>query len=262
MVVLLLQATAVRAESAHHLFTNEVSVVQGCQRAIERLKLEAIAAQCGAQLSGGSLRVQGEQQDRLERLYFESTAGYLSRYREQQREVEMVEPLPGESLFRCTVEAEVAVRCVQGERDPQFAPLFEQQVKLNRIQFEPEQEMVLSIEPSDALFVTILQLIPYLQESQRVWRLYPNGGEQSVLHGGKPVILPDPRYQWIVQLPQDQERVTEELVVIATRDRVTFPEKMSVEQFHRLLGEIPLGQRRELFIPYQIVQEMDGGVLK
>lgn len=263
LMLLVMYGVDAVATSTQHLFTHEISVTQGCQRAVERLKLEAIAYRCGAQLSGGSLRVQGEQQDLLDRLYFESTSGYLTRYQELKREVEMVEPLPGESLFRCSVEADLEVRCAQGERDPQFAPLFEQQVALNRIHFKENQEMALSIDPSDPMFITVLQLIPYFEEEQRVWRLYPHAEEESFsFEKSHPVTIPNQEVQWVAQLPEGRSRVAEELVVIATREQVVFPEKMSIEQFHRVLAEIPLSQRRELFIPYQIVDGKSRGELE
>ena len=38
-------------------------------------------------------------------------------------------------------------------------------------------------------------------------------------------------------------------------EKIKFPDQMSVEQFHQLLAEIPLNQRREKFIPYEIIKE-------
>jgi len=266
ILLLGLCSTTLLAASSSYLFTEEVSVATGCQRAAERVKMEAIASQCGAHLSGGSLRVQGDHQDQLDRLYFESTAGYVKHYQLIDQQVAMVSPIPDESLFRCTVEAELEVQCDQGERDPQFSPLFEQQVSLNQIHFQDGEEMVIEIVPRQSMHITILQLIPYLQGEERVWRIFPNAYQsQSVLQGDQPILIPDGKqdqFQLIATLPMGEQRVVEELVVVATRIPVRFPEKMSVEQFHRLLAEVPLSQRRELFIPYEITQSRHAGVTR
>ena len=258
VVTMLLQFEAEAATAtASYLFTQESSAQSGCEQAEKRLKLEQIERQCGAQLSGGKLRVQSERQDRLDHLYFESTAGYVTQYHSLKQQLEMVEPLPGESLFRCVVEAELEGQCNQGRRDPQFAPLFEQQVSLNQLYYKTGEEMVVELRPQQRMTITILQLIPHLESEPRVWRLFPNAYRtEGHLQAGVSISIPHPtedRYQFIAQLPSGEQRVTEELVVVATREEVQFPEQMSVEQFHRLLAEIPLKDRRELFIPYEII---------
>ncbi len=256
----------VHAASYSHLFTEETSVADGCRHAVEQLKREAIGAQCGSHLSGGVLRVQGEQRDFLERLYFEATAGLVTRYRAINQRVAMVEPVPGESLLRCTVEAELEVECNRGERDPQFAPFFEQQVSLNQLRFEVGEEMVVEVAPEQSMVITILQLIPYLRGEERVWRIFPNDFHpDDHLEAGESISIPDQDrddFQLIAELPNGKVRAVEELVVLATRHPVNFPEKMSIEQFHRLLAEIPLQQRRELFIPYEIKQTKRVGAVR
>ena len=266
LLLLFLPISALHAVTHSHLFTAETSVVDGCRYAVEQLKRETIESSCGSHLSGGVLRVQGDHQDFLERLYFESTAGFVTQYHLISQQVEMVEPLPGESLLRCTVEAELEVQCNQGERDPQFAPLFEQQVALNQPSFEVGEEMVVEVVPQHFMVITILQLIPYLQGEERVWRIFPNEFDvDNHFEAGVAVLIPDQSqndYQLIVDLPDGRARALEELVILATRAPVDFPEKMSVEQFHRLLSEIPLDQRRELFIPYEINQPKRAGVVR
>ncbi len=250
------------AVSASHLFTDEVSADQGCQRAIERIKLDAIGKQCGSTLSGGQLRITGTEQDALDRLLFESTAGYVTEFELLQRQVEMVEPIEGTSLFRCSVEAELSVTCSQGKRDPAFAPLFQHQVALNRPSFEAGEMMVVELDLQHSMHLSVLQLLPYMETREKVWRLFPNSFRRDTGFDKVGVTtIPDQQrnhYQWISALPEGKRRVVEELVVIATKSPIRFPEKMSVESFHRMLSEIPLDQRRELYIPYQIIEKKEG----
>lgn len=264
---LLIFSSAVPAvDHASYLFTDETSVAEGCGRAAERLKMEAVAARCGSQLSGGRLRVQGDDQSSMDRLYFESVAGSVSHYKSIDQTVDMVHPLPEETFFRCRIKAEVEVTCSRGQRDPLFAPLFEQQVSLNQIRFHPGEAVMVEIDLDQPMAITILQLIPYLEQGERVWRLFPNAHQSEGRLGGEgKIIIPDPEkddYQFVAELPTKESRVFEELVVLATRSPVPFPEKMSVEQFHRLLVEIPLDERRELFIPYEIIQPKQRGVVR
>lgn len=258
LLALSLLSGAAEAASSSYLFMHGTSAEAGCREALQRLKLQRIAAQCGSQLAGGGLRLQGEQQDRLDRLYFESTAGSVVHLRLLKQQVDLVEPVPGERLFRCRVEAELEVQCTQGERDPQFAALFEERVALNQIHFKSGEEMVVEIQPQQAMALTILQLIPYLESERQVWKIFPNTYQpESLLQGSEPILIPDPErdsYQLIARLPSGKKRVVEELVVLATRTPVAFPQQMSVGQFHRLLAEIPLSDRRELFIPYEIIE--------
>jgi len=56
-LVLMSSAEAViTVESGAYIFTAEMSAEEGCGQAVERIKLENIAEQCGAHLSGGKLR--------------------------------------------------------------------------------------------------------------------------------------------------------------------------------------------------------------
>ncbi len=259
----LLSAAVEAGVSSSHLFSEAVSAQQGCERAIEKLKVAEIGRRCGMQLSGGQLRVLGDGEDRLDRLLFETSAGLVTRFELLSQQVEMVKPLPESSLFRCRVEAELEVRCNQGRRDPAFAPLFSQQVTLNQTRYRDGEEMVVQLQLEQPGYITILQWIPYLQHPSRVWRLFP-GADDSSNHfpAAASITIPDQdkrRYQWIASLPKGEARVVEELVVIASKEPVHYPQQMSVEGFHRLLSEIPLAQRRELYIPYEIVPTDGGG---
>ena len=265
VLVLLSAAGNAQAVSHGHLFTAEVSAEEGCQRAVVELKLEAIHRKCGSSLSGGVLRVRGEQQDSIEHLLFETTAGAVTTFSMLEQQVTPVEIAGEGGLFRCDLEADLEVHCAQGERDPTFPPL-QQQIALNQIRYREGETMALTLHPEQPMHITVLQMLPYLQQQERVWRLFPNDYEPDGYILSEVVrTIPDQQrnhYQWVAELPEKRSRVSEELIIVATRSAIPFPKKMSIETFHRILNEIPLQQRRELFIPYQIViRQMKGDEL-
>jgi hypothetical protein len=56
-------------------------------------------------------------------------------------------------------------------------------------------------------------------------------------------------------LPQGKDHVVEELMVIATSEKIAFPVEMNLATFQRILSEIPLDKRREAIIPYRIAKK-------
>jgi len=264
-LVLMSSAGAViTVESGAYIFTAEMSAEEGCGQAVERIKLENIAEQCGAHLSGGKLRALGDGYDLLDQLYFESTAGHLTQFKIKKKEVILISTGSEAPLFRCSVEAALEVSCNQGERNPYFAPLFTEQISLNQLSFREGDEMKIFIDVPQPMSITVLQLLPYLESGEQVWRIFPNLYQpEGWVEKAEQLSIPNQEgeYQLIAKLPIGKNRVVEELVVIAIDEKgdkdekIKFPDQMSVEQFHQLLAEIPLNQRREKFIPYEIIKE-------
>jgi hypothetical protein len=258
------QAVTAQAESVYqesYIYGSHVSPQEGCKLAEQAIKRQAVAQQCGSLMRGGSVRFKSESVDDLFRLHFETTGGRVTQFNSRvihpAEAVTEASSLANTLLFRCTVEAKVSVQCDQGQRDPAFLPTPESQVKLNETAFREGETMQLRIQmPADLpglAYASVVQLLPYLEEEQRVWRLYPNVYQPSqALHANDQITLPNAAYSLETYLPKGRKSVEEVLMVVFSRKPISFPETMTIEQFHRVLAELPLNERREMVLAYRI----------
>jgi hypothetical protein len=259
-VTLTIQSVTVQAETVYqesYVYGGHVSPQEGCKLAEQAIKREAVAQQCGSLMRGGAVRFKSESVDDLFRLHFETTGGRVTQF--DSRVIHPAEAVVETNtlLFCCTVEAKVSVQCDQGQRDPAFIPTPESQVKLNETAFREGETMQLSIQmPADLpglAYASVVQLLPYLEEEQRVWRLYPNPYQPSqALHANDQITLPNAAYSLETSLPKGRKSVEEVLMVVFSRKPISFPETMTIEQFHRVLAELPLNERREMVLAYRI----------
>jgi hypothetical protein len=237
------------------IFSSRMTAEEGCALAVQALKRQAVARQCGSQMSGGALRAVSDSSDALYRLHFETTGGRVVSYAETAKRVT---PVEGEALLiRCTVAARLDIQCDQGRRDPAFIPTPENQVKLNRSVFQEGDPMQIAIRlPADLpgqVQISIVQMLPYWEDEKRVWRLYPNDHQPaSALGAGDTLTLPNAAYSLDPTLPKGRRSVEESLMVVFSRTPLSLPDSLTIEQFHRALAEIPLNERRELVLGYRI----------
>jgi len=240
-----------------YIYSDNLPPRDGCQLAEQALKRQAVARQCGSRLTGGAARFKSETVDDLFRLHFETVGGRVTGY--EGKVINPAEPMieTGTTLLRCTVEAKVTVQCDQGSRDPAFIPTPEIHVKLNETVFREGEAMKIGIHlPPDmpgTAHVAIVQLLPYWADEKRVWRIYPNAFQTvHTLNGGDRLDLPTAAYMLELTLPKRRSSVEEVLMVVFSRQPLALPETMTIEQFHRVLGEVPLNQRREVVLGYRI----------
>lgn len=243
-------------------FSDNLSPNEGCEQAIARLKKRATEDACGSHASGSSMRVLSEEVDDLSLFYFEILGGRVIGFNLKKRSYEQIftDKKTGQSLWRCTIHAETSINCDRGKRDPSFAPTLSSDVQINRVYFQEGEGMVLQIHARNVMYITVLQLLPYLKEETNVWRIFPNQFQTDpMVRPGKDLFIPDSqeghKYELLLQLPSGKEPAYEKLLVIATRKLIKFPERMTAETFHSILSEIPLDDRREHMIPYAVTKK-------
>lgn len=240
-------------------FPDTVSDADGCGSALARARRNALEKTCGLQISGGSGRFRSDDVDDLSLFLFEEVGGRIVSAKTISKAVEYHTSNTPEtaSLKQCTVVAELAVECDKGSRDPAFAPNFLADVALNETSLREGEALTISLKAADDMYVTVFQHLPYIPAGKNVFRIFPNELQpQDSLRKGNSLTIPDSgqerKYSHVAQLPQGKEHVVEELMVVATRKRVSFPEVMTLDAFQRILSEIPLNDRREAMIPYRI----------
>jgi hypothetical protein len=241
----------------HHTFIGRLSAAEGCELAAARIRQQAVAAQCGTLMHAGALRTRSESMDDLARFHLETLGGTITSWKTLRRDIERIDT--AELTMRCVVEAEVRVQCHQGERDPTFMPLT---AKLDQSTYREGEVMHIQIDAAPhARFLTLVQLLPYLDETQQIWRLSPpahvnNSGESIAIPAHKAIAVPDENYVLEPRLPAERQHTDETLMLITTRQPAPPPPpQMSIATFHAWLSAIPLRDRRELLLPYRIIKK-------
>ena len=240
-------------------FPDTVSDAEGCGAAQARARKKALENVCGLQVSGGSGRFRSENVDELSLFLFEEIGGRIVSAKAVSKKVEYHKSTAPEAaaLKQCTVTVELGVKCDKGNRDSAFAPNFIADVSLNETSLREGEAMLISLIAADGMFVSVFQYLPYVQAGKNVFKIFPNELQpQDYVKKGDRLTIPnsenDRNYAHIAQLPTGKDHVVEELMAVATRKRVSFPEEMSLNDFQRILSEIPLYERREVMIPYSI----------
>lgn len=252
LIALLAPLERASGEQYEETFTYgmDMSARSGCLKAEERLKLKAIADACGSNLSGTSIRELGDNADQFYRLYVEQLGGKIVKYEE------IGIPIP-ENLA-CTVRANVEVVCEIGKRDSGFLPNPETIVALNQTAYDEDDYIQISIEtPRDSTdgyyFLNIATLVPRNSDQNQVTKIFPNELQRdNRLKIGNRSLIPNGDYDIRAKLPEGEEKIEETLLFIFTKDKFILPQNLSMLGLNRLLAEIELSKRREVFLTYSI----------
>jgi len=249
-------------ESASYSFTDAVSDREGCELALTRVKKKVLELVCGTQFSGGSARFHTEEQDEMSLFLFESVGGRVTNteiYRKVVTTLNRTASLE-DAVKQCSITAMVEVVCDQGRRDPSFAPSFVSEVQLNETVFRENDSMRIRLIAASEMYVNVFQYLPAEKGAENVLLVFPNLMQRdSFLKAGQELRIPDADtargYRLAMRLPTGKEKAVEELMLVATKNRVAFPDSMTLGEFHRILAEIPLDDRREAIIPYFIAKK-------
>ena len=238
--------------SETYVYGIDISGREGCERARERLKQRAIMESCGSLLAGTKLRESSEHRDALTRLYVEQLGGKIAGY------VEMNEPEFGN--HSCTVQATVDVICDLGSRDPSFLPNAGDYVTLNKYSFIAGDPMTVTIDTPGSIdnqhfFLNIATIHRDERSEEHVSRVFPNEVvKKNRVSFGARLVIPEEGYTIKTSLNEGFERSTETLLILFTKEAITLPPTLSLEGLNRVLTEISLNDRRELFIAYQVTR--------
>jgi len=247
IALLLLLAPSARAEwvagKAERVFGPEMTEADAC-RAAERLAREAaLRARLGERVAAEDTLVCAEKGETAEcslhRAAWSMVDGDIRAVRDR-RATTQDGPLAG---FRtCTVALEADIGIAQGLPDPGF-------------------DLNVGIEPSQPMYVTVFQWLPYDQSVTPVTRLFPNkfdGDNYFAKAGTVPTGAGAPRYGLRVSfppnLPADTRIADEYLLVVATRSRVEFREAYGIDELKGRLLEISRADARLIKRGYGVVE--------
>jgi hypothetical protein len=249
-------------EQTKFSFLDTTSDAEGCNSALAIARKKAIEKVCGVTVSGGSGRFRSEDVDELSLFMFEEVGGRIVSVSTTKKTVECLNSSTpeGESLKQCAIVAKIDVACDSGKRNPAFAPNFLEDVSLKETNLRDEEGMIVTVQARSNMYVSVFQFIPYDQSGKNVRKIFPNGMQTAdFVKQNTTLSIPNSNngknYKLVVRLPKGKEHVVEELMIVATVDKIVFPEEMALETFQRVLSEIPLNMRREAMIPYRIAKK-------
>lgn len=243
--------------SGSYLFPPIMPEAEACQQAEDRAKADAIRQVTGEALSSEDVMRCSDQGDDAEcarnSTVWTMVGGDIrsTRNRTSQTSQEV------ETYRKCTVTFEADVHVAQGQPDPNF----DIGVALNNAVYRDGENLTVTLKPSQPMAVQVFQWLPYEKGDAQVSRLFPNPFD-NIARIEKPVTIPTDagakRYDLKVAFPGGQpagrKMVDEYLMVVASRKPIAFRDGYSLEDFNKLIAEIPLGDRRIVRKAYNIVR--------
>ncbi|CAA7627234.1 DUF4384 domain-containing protein [Magnetospirillum sp. UT-4] len=260
LCLFLLPATAnaewVRATGTY-LFPPIMPEAEACQNAEERARADAIRQVTGETFSAEDTLRCTEQGDVAEcarnSALWSTVDGYIRDIR--GRTSQSVANVAGHR--ECIVSFEADVQVAKGRPDPGF----DVGVGINQPVFRDGEKLSVTLSPSQKMAVQVFQWLPYQRDDGGVSRIFPNTFDQvSVIE--RTVTVPteagSKRYDMQVTfpdgMPPGRKMVDEYLIVIATKKPIPFRDAYSLDDFRRLLAEIPRDESRIVRKAYNIVR--------
>lgn len=238
------------------MFGPDISENEACEYAMKRARKDAIRKVTGEKLTGEDLMVCQEQKDDasciLNRLTWITTDGVIRDIRNKHRQI--AKTSTGHQTCVVTLQADVVV--AEGKPDPGF----DMSVKLNQRTFRDRETLKISVAPTQPMYLTVFQWLPYEKAERQVTRIFPNKFDPGILFKEKgtiPTKANQSKYDMEIRFPKGVKKrkklVDEYLMLVGTRKRITFRKSFSYEEFNKRLLEIPLSERRTIRKAYNIV---------
>lgn len=240
-----------------YLFPPIMPETEACQFAEERARAEAIRKVTGETLMSEDTLRCAEEGDEAHcsrnSAVWSTIEGYIAETR--GRSERTIAGIAGHR--QCIVSFEADVRAATGRPDPGF----DLGVSLSQPVLRDGENLVISLTPSRPMAVQIFQWLPYRRGEQSVIRIFPNALDSAELIR-KPVTIPSKdaarRYDLMVSFPEAmppaRRMVDEYLIAIATYEPLTLRETYSLDDFRRLLAELPRDRSRIVRRAYNIVR--------
>ena len=246
----------VRASGSYQ-FPSNVTEAEACQQADSRARMDAVRQLTGEALSSQEALRCSEKADEVECLrnstIWTSVGGYIrsTRDRVEQTVVEI------ENYRKCTVSFEADVQVAQGSPDPNF----DVGIILNNDIYRDGEPLKVTIKPSQRMTVQVFQWLPYQKGEAQVTRIFPNTFD-TFYTIDKAITIPSEagskRYDLTMSFPTgmvpSKKMVDEYLMVVATKTPISLRDSYTLDDFNRVISEIPRSDSRIVRREYNIVR--------
>ncbi len=240
-----------------YLFPPTMAEAEACFYAEERARADAVRQVTGETIAAEDVQRCTEQGDETQcarnSALWSSMRGYVRRTGDKNVEVR-----PAAAGHReCVVGFAADVAAAEGRPDPAF----DLGVSLTQPVLRHGEALVIGLSPSQPMYVQVFQWLPHRGGEQAVTRLFPNPYD-PVLRLDGPATIPTAagarRYDLRVEFPQGQppgrKMVDEYLMVVATRTPLPLRDAYSLDDFRRLMAELPQAHSRVVRRAYNIVR--------
>ncbi|WP_152427053.1 DUF4384 domain-containing protein [Paramagnetospirillum caucaseum] len=261
LATFVLLASPVSAEwvsaSAYYMFPPSVPEEEACRQADSRARADAVRRVSGETLSSEEALRCSEQGDETECARNSTTWTMVGGLIRGTRGYRAETTIEAGAIRKCLVSFEADVFVAEGRPDPNF----DAGVSLNGLVFRDGEKLVVSVTPSQPMHVQIFQWLPYEAGDAQIGRVFPNAFD-SVDRVTKAFTVPSEagskRYELKVSYPTNRRggraMIDEYLMVVATKRPVAFRDVYSLDDFNRVIAEIPQDERRLLRRLYNVVR--------
>lgn len=262
LALLLLLPAPARAEWVEargaYLFPPTMAEAEACGYAEDRARAEAVRQVTGETIAAEDVQRCTEQGDETQcarnSALWSSMQGYIRRTGDKNVQVR-----PAVAGHReCVVGFAADVAAAEGQPDPAF----DLGVSLPQPVLRHGEALVIGLSPSQPMYVQVFQWLPYRGgAAQAVTRLFPNAYDTAFRIDG-PASIPtaagakryDLRVEFPDGLPPGRRMVDEYLMVVATRTPLPLRDSYSLDDFRRLMAELPRAHSRVVRRAYNIVR--------
>jgi len=235
-------------------FGPNIAESTACKLAFERAKTNALSNALGEKIISMDLmrcsEGGGSAECELNQTIISSIGGTIKKIKKQSQFP--VEKLEGSSICRFQLIADIA----KPKKKPD--PNFNYNLRLNKKLFRDGERLTIQIDPTMKMFVNIFQWEPYRSKEVNLNKIFPNKYEAMNMMENKKII-PDQKsstkkYFFTIKYPNLQEKkyVDEYIIVIATKNSVSFLEEYNFESLQNTLSEIPNDEKRIKKVSYEI----------
>jgi len=240
-----------------YLFPPSMAETEACSYAEDRARADAVRQVTGETVAAEDVQRCTEQGDETQcarnSALWSSMQGYIRRTGDKSVRVR-----PAAAGHReCVVDFAADVAAAEGRPDPAF----DVGVSLTQPVLRHGECLVIGLSPSQPMYVQVFQWLPYQGGDQAVVRLFPNAYDSNSRIDGAttiPTAAGTRRYDVRVAFPEGQppgrRMVDEYLMVVATRTPVPLRDSYSLDDFRRLIAELPRAGSRVVRKGYNIVR--------
>ena len=236
-------------------FGPNIAESTACKLAFERAKTNALSNALGEKIISMDLMrcsEGGSAECELNQTIISSIGGTIKKIKKQSQLP--VEKLEGYSICRFQLIADIA----KPKKKPDAN--FNYNLRLNKKLFRDGERLTIEIDPTMKMFVNIFEWNPYGSKEINLIKRFPNKYEAMNMLENKKMI-PDEKYSsekyfFTIKYPDLQEKkyVDEYIIVIATKNDVSFLEEYDFESLQNTLSEIPNDEKRIKKASYEILK--------
>ena len=161
--------------------TGDIAPNETCRLAKERAKLKALERVTGQVISSEEIEkcseIDGKSNCERNQFFLSSFNGDITEIEEIDKQLDTEQLNSGELIFVCKIKIRAKVVAIEQEKDPNC----DFNVKLNNYNFRDGDNLVIDIDVSQNMYLTIFQFLPYEDKNYQVYKLFPLGGEKNFI---------------------------------------------------------------------------------